>query len=110
MSEATTPSVPTGASVLLRLFWLLGGNAAIYLSLATIALTRPPLPSWLDAIIAATLALMLVARHADIVRHDGRRFDNDPATLRDWNRWATLLVFITLAVWVLAHLVAGSFA
>lgn len=110
MSEATTPSVPAGASILLRLFWLLGGNAAIYLSLATIALTRPSLPSRLDAIVAAALALTLGARRMDIVRYGGRRFDNDPATLRDWNRWAALLVGITLGTWALAHLVAGSFA
>ena len=53
MSEDATnpPSTPppvAPAGCLLRLVWTLAGNAAIYLSLATIAATRPPLPSALD--------------------------------------------------------------
>lgn len=106
-SEAP-PVAPAGC--LLRLVWALAGNAAIYLSLATIAATRPPLPSTLDVVVGLAVVVMLVARWFDIRSCNGRTIRDEPATMRHWRRYAVMLVGTTLVAWSLAHLVAGSFS
>lgn len=102
------PTAPAGC--LLRLVWTMGGSAAIYLALANIAATRPPLPSSLDFVVGVTLMVMLAARWFDITRCSGRTLDGEPATLWHWRRYAVLLVSSTLATWSLAHWIAGSFS
>jgi hypothetical protein len=103
-----TPIAPSGC--LLRLVWSIGGSATIYLALATIGATRPPLPSSLDFVVGVTLIVMLAARWLDITRCNGRTLSDDPATLWHWRRYAVLLGSSTLAAWSLAHLIAGSFS
>ena len=110
-----TPNTPTSpppapSGCLLRLIWTLAGNAAIYLALATIAATSPPLPSSLDYVVVVTLILMLAARWLDITRYDGRTIHDEPATSRHWRRYMVMLGSTTLAAWSLAHLIAGSFS
>ncbi len=102
------PIAPAGC--LLRLVWAVAGNAAIYLSLATIAATRPPLPSSLDVIVGIAVIVMLTARWLDITRFNGRTMSDEPATLRHWRRYAVILGGSTLAAWSIAHLIAGSFS
>lgn len=104
----TAPVAPAGC--LLRLVWTVAGNAAIYLSLATIAATKPPLPSSLDFVVGVSLILMLAARWLDITRFDGRTLSDEPATLRHWRRYVVMLGSSTVAAWSLAHLIAGSFS
>ena len=108
-SPANTPPIAS-AGCLLRLFWLLIGNAAIYLALATIAATKPPLPSSLDFVVGITLLLMIAARWLDITRNAGRTVSGEPATLRHWRLHAAMLVGLTLTAWALAHFIAGSFS
>lgn len=117
MSENTTnthlaPDAPSvaPAGCLLRMFWIVVGNGAIYLSLATIAANKPPLPSSLDFVVGITLVLMIAARWFDVARCDGRTLSNEPATLHHWRRYAVSLVGVTAAAWSLAHLIAGSFS
>lgn len=104
----TPPIAPAGC--LLRLFWIVAGNAAIYLSLATIAATQPPLPSSLDFVVGISLVLMIAARWLDIARCGGRTISDEPATLHHWRRYVVILVSATLGAWSLAHLIAGSFS
>lgn len=107
----TSNAPPIAASgCLLRLVWSIAGSAAIYLALATIGATSPPLPSYLDFIVGVTLVLMLAARRLDITKFNGRTFGDEPATLRHWRRYAVLLVSSTVAAWSVAHLIAGSFS
>lgn len=109
LHDSTTPPI-AASGCLLRLIWSIGGCAAIYLSLATIGATSPPLPSSLDLVVGVTLILMLVARWLDITRFSGRTFADEPASMHHWRRYAVLLVGSTLATWSLAHWIAGSFA
>jgi hypothetical protein len=95
---------------LLRLIWTVAGNAAIYLSLATIAATSPPLPSYLDIIVGVAFVVMLATRWIDITRCGGRTLSDEPATPRHWRRYVVMLGGVTLAAWALAHRIAGSFS
>lgn len=104
----TPPIAPSGC--LLRLIWTIAGNAAIYLALATIAATRPPLPSYLDFIVGVAFVVMLAARWFDIHRCGGRTIRDEPATPGHWRRYVVMLGGATLAAWSLAHVIAGSFS
>lgn len=106
-ASAPAEVAPTGC--LLRMVWTIAGNAAIYLTLATIASTRPPLPSGLDGVVVAVWMVMLAARWFDITRFGGRTIRDEPATSAHWRRYALMLTAITAAAWSLAHLIAGSF-
>lgn len=107
-ATTTAPELaPTGC--LLRMVWTIAGNAAIYLALATIANTRPQLPSGLDAVVVVAWLVMLATRWFDITRFGGRTIRDEPATIADWRRYALMLTVITGAAWALAHLIAGSF-
>lgn len=99
---------PSPASTVLRLYWALVGHAVVYLSLATIVARHARFPSTLDLVIWAAVALMLVARHVDIVRYGGQTLYGEPATLTQFRRYAATLVGVTAAASVFAHLLAGS--
>lgn len=108
-NTANTPPV-TPAGCLLRLFWLVLGNATIFLSLATVAVTRAPLPSYLDVIVLIAVISMIAVRWLEIARFGGRTLGDEPASPRHWRRYVVSLVSATLAAWALAHLLAGSFS
>lgn len=104
------PAVTSPVSVLLRLFWALAGHAVIYLSLATIVSRRAGFPSTLDVVVWATVAQMLVARRADIVRYGGQTLYGEPASLADFRRYAAALVAVTAGASVAVHALARALA
>lgn len=109
--HAPNPAQPVAAGgCLLRIVWTLVGNATIFLALAAIALTRPPLPSSLDYVVAVTVVVTLAARWLDITHCEGRTLGDERATPRDWRRYVVVFVSAILAAWALAHLIAGSFS
>lgn len=96
-----------------RLFRLLStgvGLGAILVCAAMIAVRRPPLPSALDGVLGLNLLAMIFVRGLDVPRFDGRSAPDEPTTFVRWGRYVTLLLAVTLAAWLLAHLIAGSFA
>lgn len=88
--------------------WILVGHGALYLALGMIAANEAPLPSHLDGIAAAAIAVILGARYLDIAHHGGTTVYGDPATLWHWRRHALVLLGLTAPAWLLAHWLAGS--
>ena len=84
------------------------GNAAIYASLATIAMKGHAFPSVLDGVVWVTVALILVARRLDITRWHGKTAAGEPATLAHWQRYAVTVVMVTAAASALAHAIGGG--
>lgn len=104
-----TPEVtPAPAGCLLRLFWMIGANAVIYASLATIAMKSHAFPSTLDVVVWVTVALSLIARRLDITRWDGKTAAGERATLTHWRRYAVAVIMITAAASALAHAIGGG--
>jgi hypothetical protein len=84
-----------------RLFWLIAGNAALLFLALSIAQRRAL--SVLDFVYWATVAAMILARYYDIAHLDGETKDGEPATLRHWRRYIIVLIAISGALWGLAH-------
>jgi len=97
-------SGPGGAGCLVRVYWMLFGNAIMWFLLAFIVAKRPKLPSALDAIYWLTVLSLVVARFVDIRYHNGRTaYGDDPATLKHWWRYVVLLVIAAFGSWVGAY-------
>lgn len=97
------------AGQLLRVFWLVVGNAIIYASWVAIVLTSPRLPCVYDGVVGITVSLMIAARRADILRFGGRSSHGEPATLADWRRYIAILVGSAVVGEFIAHFLGGSF-
>ncbi len=107
-SSQDAPNEPASAlGCLLRLIWMLLGNAG----LVALALLITKQPRWsfsfLDAAYALLVLGLLGARFADITRFGGMTTSNEPATLKHFSRYAPRVVLIAAAMWILAHLAAA---
>lgn len=101
------PNSPPHLGILLRLVWMLGGPAAIYVALALVAVRGDAFPSTLDLVVWGAVALVLAVRWIDVVHCRGQTAQGDPATLAHWRRFAVLVVLIAAAGSALAHSLAG---
>jgi len=59
--------------------------------------------SFFDIIFWAVVAALLFVRYADIKWLKGLGSDAQPATPKDWGRYARLLTIIAGGAWVIAH-------
>jgi len=84
------------------------GNAAVYASLAVIAMGDAEFPSSLDAVVWVAVALTLGARWLDITRWEGKTASGEPATLAHWRRYAVVVVGLTAVASVVAHAIGGG--
>jgi hypothetical protein len=103
VQEPNTPT-PAQAGIALRLFWMIGGNAIVFGSLATIVVNEIPFPSLLDGLAWLAVAMTIVARFIDITRRQGTTADGEPATLADWRRHTAILVLAAAVGTVVAHM------
>ena len=101
-SNPVLDAKPKGcAPTLVRLTWLLGGNAALFF-LALSIMKRRTL-SVLDAIYWATVASLIVLRYIDISRLGGENADLEPASIRHWVRYVVILLLPSAGLWGLSH-------
>ncbi|MDF1566130.1 MAG: hypothetical protein P1V51_24070 [Deltaproteobacteria bacterium] len=105
MREQETPVPPaTLTGVLLRLYWMLGGQIAAIACLFMIIRDDPSLLSPVSVAFWALLAMTIVARYVDVTRFGGLRTDAvTRATLSDVKRFALGAVSLGAAVWTGAH-------
>jgi hypothetical protein len=107
VQEPNTPDhAPAPSGCVLRLFWMVVGNAIVYGSLAVIALNEIAFPGILDGVVWLTVVLTIVARRVDITRHRGTTVSGDPATLAHWRRHAETVVCGAIIASVFAHMIA----
>lgn len=96
---------PGLSAVFVRVYWILLGNvfvglAAVRICLGPGALTPTDLAYW------GAVASLVAVLYVDVRRLGGVTSDGIPATLRDWRRYASRLVAICAALWVVVHGVA----
>jgi hypothetical protein len=103
-SSVDTDQPPMGD--VLRLFWLVAGNAGLAILAALISKQTPWTFSVLDGSFWGLVAALLVARYLDIARFGGLTVNNEPANRGHWVRYAIKLVIISALLWVGAQSVA----
>ena len=93
---------PGCLSIIARLVWIAGGNFALLILMAFIVQQKRAFSS-LDVIFWAVVALLLFIRFADIKWLHGTGSESEPATTKDWWRYARLLFVIAGGVWAIVH-------
>lgn len=96
------------AGCLLRLFWLLLGNAALVLVVLQLLLHPGGWFSGLDAVYWSVVVLIVAARYADICYYKGTTAEGKPSTLEDWRRYTFIIVLSASAAWLTVHFL-GAF-
>jgi hypothetical protein len=99
------PSAPF-VGALARLYWMLVGNAVLSFVALAIAQQRHEGAWTTDAIFWTAVASLVIVRYLDIALLGGATAAGEPASMRDWYRYAGRLLVLTLAVWIVAHAVA----
>ena len=99
---------PTSAlGCLLRVFWMLGGIAALVYSAMWIAVQSGSAQlSAVDAVLGAGMFAAILARYLDIRYFNGCKGTGEPATMSDWRRYAAQMAVLGFALWGIAHAIA----
>lgn len=91
---------------LVRLFWMLAGNAILVVIAAKMA-TAGGISLPIDVGFWLTVLLIVAARFVDIRYFEGRDEFGNAATMRDWRRHAIWVVSIATLIWLLIRIVAA---
>ena len=101
----------SGLGCLLRLVWMLVGNAAALLSAIWIALNAGrSLFCAVDIVYSAAVLAVIVCRYLDIRYCAGTTDSGEPATMRNWRRHTIWAVGGGLLAWGAAHGIAFALA
>ncbi len=103
MPPASIEPSESPASGLARIVWMGAGNAVLLMLALSIARVQPWTATWRDLAYGAVLFGVLWVRWIDVTRFGGRTADGDPASKRDWQRWATAVLVVAGAAWALAQ-------
>jgi len=94
---------PEGASgCLLRVYWMLLGNALVILCAYQIVEAEGAL-SLVDLLYWLGVASLVAARYVDIRSMEGRTAEGEPATMRHWKRYSLGVLGISAALWLATH-------
>lgn len=83
----------------MRLGWLLGGPAALFLCAARLADSKLPHSAVIDLAFVSILVAMLGLRLVDVTYFGGRGVNGEPVTRRDLLRYVLRTVVIAAVVW-----------
>jgi hypothetical protein len=96
--------IDSASGCLARIFWMAAGNVLLFFFAAGIFSKSPGVLSWLDLGYWLVVAAAVTVRYTDVRYLGGRTADGVSATLRDWGRYAAILVGAAVVVWGAAHL------
>jgi hypothetical protein len=95
----------SGAGLMVRLFWMLGGQLGLLACLALIVRDDRALHSAVSIGFWIVLGLMILARYFDVKRFGGAKTDGTTrATMQDVKKFAYGSVGLGGAFWLVAHL------
>lgn len=106
------PSPPPAQSsflaLIVRLTWMLFGNAALALLAVHIAKTGSLTTA--DMLFWGVVATMVGVRYIDVTRFGGLTTEGEPASLRHWQRYTGYLLAASGGIYAAAYVVAGLMA
>ena len=88
---------------LIRMYWMILGNAVLALSLLAILRNTEGLFSAADIVFWCGVAALLAVRSLDVLKLHGLTASGHPATPGHLKRYIALLLAASLALWGLAH-------
>jgi hypothetical protein len=94
------------AGCLLRIFWMLLGNALLAACAFFVLQNRSIFFGLADALYWVTVASLLAARYVDIRHFRGTTAEGEPATMVHWRRYALTIVLVSTCLWVAVHAIA----
>jgi hypothetical protein len=100
--QIATDVEPMGfCAVVVRIFWLMGGNLVLFMLAIFIFEGRGSL--WTDIAFWGVVGALVLLRYIDITRLKGLTSDSQPATLKHWRLYVIKLLAGSGALWGLAH-------
>lgn len=101
----------TGAlGCLVRLFWMFLGIGVLWFMLAAIFIRQPGRFSVYDILYWVIAVSLLGARYVDVRYLKGETASGDGiATLKDWRRYAIILLPVLFGAWIAAHALGKFF-
>ena len=103
LDSAPVPSQQQFSGCLIRLAWMVFGNAALVVFAIVIARGEAFSLSWPDAAFWAVVAFVLAVRYLDIRRFGGLTAEGQPVSIHHWRRYALLYPAAALSLWAVAH-------
>ena len=107
--ESSEKSPGSIVGCLLRLFWMLLGNTALFFCAFFIG-SKPAAFltfSVFDIVYGAAVTALLAARYIDIRHLNGATVFGTPASMSHYRRYALILIAASIGVWAAAHGVAA---
>jgi hypothetical protein len=106
--QVDAPSASSSIGCLARMFWMILGNLILVLVAAAIWRNSSALSlSLADLVYWALVASLIAVRYLDIRHFGGKTSDGErAATMTDWIRYASIVVAVTLVVWLVLHAAA----
>jgi hypothetical protein len=104
--EAKDREYDSTSGCLIRVFWMLVGNAMLLLCGIAILQNQSSLLGGADACYWVVMGGLLAARYLDIRYFDGKTADGHPATWDHWRRYAVRVLAVCTVVWLVLHAVA----
>ncbi len=93
----------TALGFLARFWWMFFGNMAFAFALLFILFNKGGFFHPADWVFWIAVASLVSVRYIDVRFCDGQTAAGQPASMRDWTRYATLLLVCSVILWGIAH-------
>lgn len=90
---------------LVRLTWLFGVIGLVFCALFIAQNERGLIA---DLALGLLTLVLIAARYADIRFLSGETMDNKPATMKQWRRYAALMIAVAAGLFILAKIIARN--
>jgi len=102
-NDQSTEKYDSIFSLIVRIFWMLPGNALLLLTTISIFRHKGEIFHTADMIFWGTVAALILARYLDIKLYNGLTVAGEPASMSHWRKYTIILLICSTVVWVLLH-------
>jgi uncharacterized membrane-anchored protein len=104
-NDQTTDKQGSGLGIIVRLLWMLVGNAILFISIVFIFQHKGGLFHTADVVFWITVAALVFVRYLDIKLCGGLTVRGMPASMAHWIKYVAILLISSAAVWGISHAV-----
>jgi len=104
-NDQTSDKQGSGLGIIMRLFWMVFGNAVLFISIMFIFQHEGGVFHAADVVFWITVAALVIVRYLDIKVLGGLTVTGVPASTAHWTKYVAILLISSTAVWGFAHAV-----